>query len=594
MPPRSPWSVAVSSLALLVPLLPLGPLPGPWPAEPRSVAEAAPAELVGSEYVVAFDPAQPAAYVDRTVTEAGGRVLDVNRALGVALVHSDDRSFLADVRAADGVRGAAYNQAVGTSHLGMPHRYASERPRRSGSGSTPGPVSWPAPGPPTSETRSEEVSRPVAAVADEPLAGRQWNLAMIGATAGQAHRRVTGAGVDVGIIDTGIDGRHPDIAPNFDPGRSWNFVTDEPALDGPCEVPSCVDPPDVDDQGHGTHVAGIVAAARNGLGVSGVAPNARLVSLRAGQDSGYFFLYETASALVAAGDLGLDVVNMSFYTDPWLYNCTSRDEYVAGSVTSEELAQQRLTRQVIGDALEYAHDHGVTLVAAAGNEHTDLAAPQRFDPFVPSDRPGGPPRTRIVRNSCLNMPGEGPHVVSVGAVGPSGRKADYSDWGYPRMALVAPGGWFGDRIRTPSYQRPDNLILSAYPLDAAIAQGLAHRDGRPVDAFSARSCDASGRVCGFYTSLQGSSMASPHVVGVAALIIQRYGRGSPATGYSLSPDQVATLLARTATDHPCPASGAESYAPEGRGPEWTARCTGPAAVNEVYGEGIVSAAPLAR
>ena len=94
-------------------------------------------------------------------------------------------------------------------------------------------------------------------------------------------------------------------------------------------MPTCIDPADVDDGGHGTHVAGIVAAARNGVGITGVAPDATIVNVRAGQDSGYFFFYETVAALLYAGDVGLDVVNMSFYTDPWLYNCDSADDYVA-------------------------------------------------------------------------------------------------------------------------------------------------------------------------------------------------------------------------------------------------------------------------
>ena len=76
----------------------------------------------------------------------------------------------------------------------------------------------------------------------------------------------------VGILDSGIDASHPDLAGQLAPGLSRNFVTDIPSVDGPCEVPSCVDPATVDDSGHGTHVAGTVAAAANGLGVSGVAP----------------------------------------------------------------------------------------------------------------------------------------------------------------------------------------------------------------------------------------------------------------------------------------------------------------------------------
>ncbi len=67
----------------------------------------------------------------------------------------------------------------------------------------------------------------------------------------------------VGIIDTGVDASHPDLSQHFDHRLSRNFTMDIPAIDGACEVPTCIDPPDVDDGGHGTHVAGTVGAARN-------------------------------------------------------------------------------------------------------------------------------------------------------------------------------------------------------------------------------------------------------------------------------------------------------------------------------------------
>jgi lantibiotic leader peptide-processing serine protease len=76
----------------------------------------------------------------------------------------------------------------------------------------------------------------------------------------------------VGIIDTGIDGSHPDLRANFNRRLSRNFTTDIPLIDGACEHPSCVDPADEDDNGHGSHTAGTVAAAVNGLGIAGVAP----------------------------------------------------------------------------------------------------------------------------------------------------------------------------------------------------------------------------------------------------------------------------------------------------------------------------------
>jgi subtilisin family serine protease len=529
------------------------------------------------EYVVAFDEGTDAGVA--AVESANGTVLDVNEDVGLALVSSTDGSFLNEVRAEDGVSGAARNHDVGTVRQGMPHRFAAERPtsteRRAAAD--------------RSRTASR-ATRPGRGA--EPLADRQWDMAMIGATPSGAHRTATGEGVDVGIIDTGIEGTHPDIAPNFDATRSRNFTMDIPAIDGPCEVPTCIDPANVDDGGHGTHVAGEVAAARNHFGIGGVAPDATLVNLRAGQDSGYFFLYETVAALVEAGNLGLDVVNMSFYTDPWLYNCASRADYVSGDVSDEEIAEQAFIRQQILAATRYAHDHGVTLVAAAGNEHTDLAAPTRADATSP-DYPPDTARARVVTDNCMDLPAEAPEVIAATSVGPSGTKSDFSSYGFGDVEIAAPGGWFRDFVGTPDFQVPENLILAPYPVHVAIEEGLADENGNPVDDFSVKYCDRRG-TCGFYTYLQGTSMASPHVTGVAALAIEAHGRHTRGGGVSLNPDRVGQILARTAVDHPCPPGGVEIYTDEGRTPDWNAVCQGTTANNGLYGEGIVSATGAVR
>ena len=125
----------------------------------------------------------------------------------------------------------------------------------------------------TAEERASAKSGATAAapVAGEPLADKQWDMKMIGATptAPTPSTRVI-TGVLVGIIDTGIDASHPDLAPNFNARLSRNFTTDIPLIDGDCALEpdkSCNDPANVDEGGHGSHVAGTVAAALNGVGV---------------------------------------------------------------------------------------------------------------------------------------------------------------------------------------------------------------------------------------------------------------------------------------------------------------------------------------
>jgi subtilisin family serine protease len=543
------------------------------PAEPSAPAAASQPQGGAQEYVVAFDAGARAA--TDAVEAAGGTVVDVNEDIGIALVETTDAGFVGDVTSEGGVTAVARNHSVGTSRPGMPHRFVEERPS-TGDRRTHG-------------TGGRTDRRPGRGD-DEPLADRQWDMDLIGVD--QAHRRATGRGVDVGIIDTGIDGAHPDIAPNFDNRRSRNFTMDIPSVDGPCEVATCIDPANVDDGGHGTHVAGSVAADDNGFGIGGVAPDARLVNLRAGQDSGFFFLYETVAALTEAGNLGLDVVNMSFYTDPWLWNCASRDDYISGDVSDAEIAEQALTRQLILAATKYAHDKGVTLVAAAGNSHFNLAAPERPDATSP-DFPPGSERERVVTKNCLDLPSEAPEVIGVSSVGPSTTKADYSNYGLGEVEVSAPGGWFRDGVGTPTFSTPGNMVLSPYPLHVAIAEGLADENGVPTDDFSVRYCNSAG-TCGFYTYLQGTSMASPHAAGVAALIVDAHGRTTRGGGKSLNPDTVERILTRTATDHACPAGGVEIYEDEGRPAEFNAPCEGTTANNGLYGEGIVNAARAVR
>jgi subtilisin family serine protease len=409
--------------------------------------------------------------------------------------------------------------------------------------------------------------------------------------------------VRVGVIDTGIDGSHPDIAPNFDRRLSRNFTTDDPTIDGPCAEDidgSCApDPADVDEDGHGTHVASTIGSPLNGVGMAGVAPRVDLVNLRAGQDAGFFFLIPTLDALTFAADHGVDVVNMSFYTDPWLFNCASNP-----ADSPAEQREQQVIIAATSRALQYAHRHDVTLIAAAGNENTDLGNPTSDDtspdyPVVPNDPTNTPAdaRPRNIDNTCLSMPHEGPHVIDVSSVGPSTRKAYYSNYGTEQITVAAPGGDRREFFGTPLYNVPGvTRILAAYPKTVGIAEGT-------IDPETGRiTPDGEGFVLqdptnpdAYYQYIQGTSMASPHAVGVAALIIARYGhRDWSHGGVTLRPNRVQRILERTATPHACPAQEPFHYPDPDLDATYDATCVGTPEFNGFYGHGIVNAQRAVR
>ena len=96
-------------------------------------------------------------------------------------------------------------------------------------------------------------------------------------------------------------------------------------------------------------------------------------------------------------------------------------------------------------------------------------------------------------------------------------------------------------------------------------------------------------VCGYYQYLQGTSMASPHAAGVAALAVSAHGHSQGRSGFGLAPDKVRALVMGTATDHACPTPPLQSYAEVGRPATFDALCTGTADFNSFYGDGIVNA-----
>jgi subtilisin family serine protease len=277
---------------------------------------------------------------------------------------------------------------------------------------------------------------------------------------------------------------------------------------------------------------------------------------------------------------------MSYYIDPWLYNCASNP-----ADSPEEQLEQRTIVQATERALAYARHRGVTLVSAEGNENTDVG-----NPVTDATSPDYPPdteRTRTVDNSCKNMPLEAPGVLGISSIGPSGRKAYYSNYGLEQTDLSAPGGDRRDFFGTDRYDTPQNTVIAPYPENVAIANGDLNPDGTPKTPFVLRDCERG--TCAYYQYLQGTSMASPHAVGVAALVVAARGRHDVFRGgLTLSPDVVERVLRKTAQDHSCPTPRTFTYPDPDLGPEYTAVCEGSRKRNGFYGEGIVDAFAASR
>ncbi|WUH99998.1 S8 family serine peptidase [Spirillospora sp. NBC_00431] len=512
--------------------------------------------------------------------EAGGKIVNENRDVGVATVRSQNPEFIQDAMDERALEGVAHNRIIGQA-------------------------------PKTAKKKSEKVERTVGtknkvslggkpSKDKEPLADLQWDMKQIHATADGSYKKEPGdKRVLVGVLDTGVDGDHPDIAPNFNRKLSRNFTTDIPtdangaAVDGPCEFKSCVDPNDWDDNDHGTHVASTVASPRNGLGMSGVAPNVSIVNLRVGQDSGYFFLQPTVDGLTYAANNGIDVVNMSYYVDPWLWNCGNNP-----ADSPQDQLEQRTIVTAVQRALDFAHKRDVTLIAAAGNEYVDYTKTNvdGSSPDFPSV-PGEKPYERTIPASCLSMPGEGEHVIPVSSTGPSTRKSYFSSYGDGYVAVAAPGG---DKVDTPD-QRPDDRagVWAAYPERLAKDRGELNPDGTPKVPNVIRSCD--GDDCAYYQSIQGTSMASPHAVGVAALIVSKYGhRDRRHGGLTLDPRAVEWGLRGSATAKECPSPRTVEYVwytlENGKWVKNTSKqtCEGSKGQNGFFGSGIVDALNAVR
>ncbi len=442
-------------------------------------------------YVVNAKAPSPALtrQVVRAVHEAGGVAVQEWPEIGVVVVQSNRAGFRADVLK----YGRAWVDSVGATRT---------VPVTEGT-----PAGLTTPWNQAPQQRNKQLAKTdvrygdatFEGVAPDPRETEQWDLVQV--KADQAHQVTDGSRkVLVGVLDSGIDPNHPDLKANIDVASSVNCSN----AGRPDTSPTGWNPT---TSYHGTHVAGIIGAARNGVGIVGVAPNVRMASVKVVNDDGWIYPEYAICGFMWAGMKGMDVTNNSYFIDPVEFWCDDQPD-------------QKAVRVAVERAVNWSTGQGVVHAAAAGNASYDLSN-KTTDGASPND---STPIERQINNRCKDMPTELDGVVTVSSTDQAGKLSGFSNRGLNSIDVAAPG----------------SRILSTLPNNA-------------------------------YGLLSGTSMASPHVAGVLALMKSQHPQWGP--------KQLISRLLRQAEDHICmpPAT------PAG------AACVGGLRNNSYYGEGIADA-----
>ena len=350
-------------------------------------------------------------------------------------------------------------------------------------------------------------SHPTSPTNDDRYYDLQWGLDAVNAPEAWADG-VKGDGVLVAVLDGGFSLGHPDIASQI--VGAIDFTGE-----GVAYGPNADDPSGI--YSHGMHVAGTIAAADNGFGIIGVAPEAKLLLVKVLRNEGSGSFGAIISGIIFAANYpGVDIINMSLGADiPQGYGLGANQVAALRTATSK--------------AVSYAYQKGITVIVAAGNDGRDLNADQ----------------------SMKVIPADSPHAISISATGPEGWAADpetsldtpaiYTNYGTSGIDFAAPGGDYEVAYTDPatafSVCNVAGIINYCYVFDYVFSTGASV-----------------GSSNYFYWSV-GTSMAAPHASGVAALIISE-------NGGSMHPAQVKSELAKRAADLGKP--GNDAYYGAGR------------------------------
>jgi subtilisin family serine protease len=267
--------------------------------------------------------------------------------------------------------------------------------------------------------------------------------------------------VRVAVLDTGICAHQQDLAGKVDAAASASFINEPPACAIETVTPACPGCPAWEDRNfHGTHVASVISS--NSIGTASLAPNVRLSAVKVLSCAGSGPFSAIINGIIFAANAGNDVINMSL-----------------GATFSTSLLQDpgvAALVQAVQDAVTYAEKQkGVLVVAAAGNDGLNKNNPT---------------------TKAITIPGQLDGVVAVGATTISDQRASFSNFGVSGATLMAPGG--GTPIGSFPPTAPDIFVLGACSAHSVVVPACS-----------------SGHS---YLFLAGTSQATPHVSGAAALV----------------------------------------------------------------------------